>query len=61
MLYYTYVNTLRTRTRFLVLDIWASNGTSWYWLIELAAPDTRPVPTLQSMNVTKSKGAGAIA
>lgn len=57
----TYVNMPRTSNRFLVLDIWASNGTSWYWLIELAAPDTRPVPILQSMNDVKSNGAGAIA
>lgn len=57
----TYVNMPRTSNLFLVLDIWASNGTSWYWLIEFAAPDTIPVPALQSMKVVKSNGAGAIA
>lgn len=50
-----------TKTLFLVLDICESNGTSKNWFIELAAPDTKPVPSEHNKNVVSSKGAGAIA
>lgn len=45
----------------MVLDIWASKGTSKNWFIEFAAPETKPVPTEHKAKVVKSKGAGAMA
>lgn len=55
------VNRPRTRTRFFVLDICESNGTSWYWLTALAAAEHKPVPTVHIKKVVGSKAAGAIA
>lgn len=57
----THVKYPLTKTRFLVLDICASNGTSKNWLMELAAHETSPVPTEHIRKVLSSNGAGAIA
>lgn len=50
-----------TNGLFFVLFIWASNGTSKYWLIVLAEADVKAVPTEHTRKVSTSNAPGAMA